>query len=120
MPAVQHALAVPVLPSSDLDSSRAFYVYLGFGVLDQREDYLRLHRDGIELHLYLAPGHDARTNSAGCYLKVADPDAWRATWQAHGVACHEVPGSTHYGPTTFAVIDPDGNTLRIGPAAPPT
>ena len=120
MPAVQHALAVPVLPSSDLDTSAAFYAYLGFAALSQREDYLRLHRDGIELHLYLAPGHDPRTNTGGCYLKVTDPDALRAAWQTDGIACHLVPVSATYGPTAFAVIDPDGNTLRIGPTPLPT
>jgi len=119
MSTAQHALAVPILPSSDLDASRAFYTYLGFAVLGQREDYLRLYRDGIELHLHLAPGHDPRTNSNGCYLKVTDPEALRAAWEADGIACHHVPASAPYGSTTFAVIDPDGNTLRIAAPTPP-
>ena len=108
--------AVPVLPSVDLARAEACYTYLGFRVLSRAEDYLRVARDGIELHFYLAPDHDPFANSAGCYLQIDDPEALRAVWCADGVDCLDVPAPAYYGPTVFAVVDPDGNTLRIGPA----
>lgn len=110
--------AVPVLPSADLARAEGCYSYLGFRVLGRAEDYLRVARDGIELHFYLAPDHDPFANSAGCYLQIDDPAALRAIWCADGVDCLDVPAPAYYGPTVFAVVDPDGNTLRIGPARP--
>lgn len=115
------ATLVPILPSSDLDRSLAYYRYLGFDLLERAADYARLSWRDAELHLYPNPAVDPRANSAGCYLKVADPDALRAAWSGDGVDCVEVVGAADrnapdsFGPTAFAVVDPDGNTLRIGP-----
>jgi catechol 2,3-dioxygenase-like lactoylglutathione lyase family enzyme len=106
--------AVPVLPSGNLRQAEAFYTYLGFGVVRRGEDYLQLSTGAIELHLYLAEDHDPLANSAGCYLRVADPLRLRESWCADGLACLDVPGSEAYGETLFALIDPDGNTLRYG------
>src|ERR1700738_227803 len=113
--AVPNSSAVPILPSPDLDRSLAFYAYLGFTLLGRTEDYLRIALDGIELHFYLDPGLEPVANGAGCYLRLADPEALRAAWSADGVACLDVPGSEAYGRPLFAVVDPGGNTLRIGP-----
>lgn len=112
MPSV--ATAVPILPSGDLSRAEAFYAYLGFQVARCGADYLRVTHGEIELHLYLAADHDPLTNSCGCYLRVSDPAALRAQWCMDGVVCLEVPGSEPYGLTVFAVVDPDGNTLRYG------
>ena len=106
--------AVPILPSSDLSRAEAFYRYLGFRVVRRGGDYLQLADGGIELHLYHAEEHDPLTNSAGCYLRVADPAALRAAWCADGLNCLDVPGAEAYGRTLFALVDPDGNTLRYG------
>ena len=108
--------AVPVLPSGDLGRAEAFYGYLGFEVLGRSEDYLRMARGGIELHLYLDADHDPLTNSAGCYLRVSDPAVLRKDLCGDGLGCQEVPDSRAYGVTVFALVDPDGNTLRYGPA----
>ncbi|MBR7829539.1 VOC family protein [Actinospica sp. MGRD01-02] len=106
--------AVPILPSADLRRAEAFYRYLGFRVVGRGEGYLQLARGDIELHLYLAPGHDPLTNSAGCYLRVADPARLRDAWCTDGINCLDVPGSGPFGETLFALVDPDGNTLRYG------
>ena len=106
--------AVPILPSGDLRRAESFYRYLGFGVAGRGEEYLRLTNGTVELHLYLDPGHDPLANSAGCYLRVTDPAALRAACRADGLNCLEVPGSGTYGETVFALVDPDGNTLRYG------
>jgi catechol 2,3-dioxygenase-like lactoylglutathione lyase family enzyme len=108
--------AVPILPSGDLGKAEAFYTYLGFRVVHRGGDYLQLTHGDIELHLYLACGHDPLANPAGCYLRVTDPAALCSSWCADGVNCLEVPGSGPYGETHFALIDPDGNTLRYGHA----
>jgi len=110
--------AVPILPSLDLDRSLAFYAYLGFELLSRTADYLRVALDGAELHLYLDPDLEPVANGAGCYLRFADPGALRAAWSADRVDCldlPDLPGAEAYGPTDFAVIDPGGNTLRVGP-----
>lgn len=114
MPTAQ-PIAVPVLPSTDLARSQAFYSYLGFRVLGRTADYLRVADGRIELHLYLDGQNDPLANSAGCYLRVEDPDALCAAWTADGVNCLQVPNSSDYGSTLFAIVDPDGNTLRYGP-----
>jgi catechol 2,3-dioxygenase-like lactoylglutathione lyase family enzyme len=107
---------VPVLPSGDLDRAEAFYRYLGFRTVGRGADYLQVAHGGIELHLYLSEGHDPVGNPAGCYLKVSDPLRLRGDWFTDGVSCLDVPGSGPYGQTLFALVDPDGNTLRYGPA----
>jgi catechol 2,3-dioxygenase-like lactoylglutathione lyase family enzyme len=110
--------AVPILPSSDLDRSAAFYGYLGFRVMGRTPDYLRVAWGRIEIHLYSTEGVDALVNPAGCYLRIGDSRETRARWHAEGVHCLDVPVPDTYGPTTFAVVDPDGNTVRFGPAVP--
>jgi catechol 2,3-dioxygenase-like lactoylglutathione lyase family enzyme len=113
MPSVTE-YAVPILPSGDLRRAEAFYGYLGFTVTGRGADYLQMVRGEIELHLYLAPGLDPLANPAGCYLRVADPDGLRAAWGTDGVNCLDVAESRPYGETVFALVDPDGNTLRYG------
>ena len=112
---VSTSSAVPILPSPDLDRSLAFYSYLGFELLGRTEDYLRVALDGAEVHFYLDPELEPVVNGAGCYLRFADPGALLAGWSADGVACLEMPGTAAYGRTLFAIVDPGGNTLRIGP-----
>lgn len=107
--------AVPILPSCDLDRAAACYRYLGFTVLGRADDYVRLALGPVELHLYLEPALDPLRNGSGCYLRVPDPAALRAAWRDDGVNCLDLPGTAAYGTSLFAVIDSDGNTLRIGP-----
>jgi catechol 2,3-dioxygenase-like lactoylglutathione lyase family enzyme len=111
----RHDALVPILPSSDLDRSLAYYRYLGFDILEHATDYARLTWNGAELHLYPHPGLDPLANSAGCYLRVADPALVRTAWLRDGVECLDLPIAERNGATLFAVVDPDGNTLRIGP-----
>lgn len=108
---------MPILPSSDLERSVAYYRYLGFELLERSADYVRLSWRDAELHLYPHPAIDPLANSAGCYLRVADPDAVAKAWAGDGVDCLDMTVPPHYGPTVFAVVDPDGNTLRFGPHA---
>jgi hypothetical protein len=109
--------AVPILPSADLGRSQAFYVFLGFTVVDTTGEYLRLRLDEAELHLYAAADTDPRTNPGGWYLRAAFPEELREKWVADGLECPDVEVPPCCGPTLFAVIDPDGNMMRVGPLA---
>jgi catechol 2,3-dioxygenase-like lactoylglutathione lyase family enzyme len=108
--------AVPILPSSDLARTAGFLGYLGLDVVLQTRDYLQATFGDLELHYFLADGVDQAANCGGCLLRVADPDKQRALWCGDGVECLEVAASGAYGHTAFAVVDPDGNLLRVGHA----
>lgn len=107
--------AVPILPSSDLERSRAFYAFLGFAVLDSEADYLRVGHDDVEVHLYPSPDLDPRANPCGWYLKAAEPAELLAEVDRRRAGMPGRPAPAYYGPTLFALVDPDGNMLRVGP-----
>jgi catechol 2,3-dioxygenase-like lactoylglutathione lyase family enzyme len=110
------ATSVPILPSADLERTRAFYAFLGFTVVDAADDYLRLRYDDAEVHFYPDPDTDPADNASGWYLRVAEPEELREKWRHDGVECPDAPVPAVFGPTTFAVVDPDGAMVRVGPA----
>ena len=110
------ASSVPILPSADLERTRACHCFLGFSVVDAADDYLRLRYDDAEVHFYPAPDTDPAENAAGWYLRVEEPEELREKWTAYGIECLDVPVPAVFGPTVFAVVDPDGGLLRVGPA----
>ena len=110
------ATSVPILPSADLERTRAFYCFLGFTVVDASGDYLRLRYGDAEAHFYPAPDTRPENNPAGWYLRVAEPEQLRERWRGYGLECLDVPVPAVYGPTLFAVLDPDGGMVRIGRA----
>jgi hypothetical protein len=107
--------AVPILPSADLGRSQAFYAFLGFTIVDASGEYLRLRLDEAEMHLYAAADTDPHTNPSGWYLRTPFPEELREKWVADGLECPDVEVPSWCGPTLFAVIDPDGNMMRVGP-----
>ena len=114
-------LAIPTLPARDLDASVSFYARLGFQQVRRWPDYLIVRREDMELHFFAFPEVDPATTIAGCYLRVAGADTLHAQLVAAGLPrgttgsprLHDV-AATHYGMREFAVVDPDGNLLRIG------
>jgi catechol 2,3-dioxygenase-like lactoylglutathione lyase family enzyme len=118
--------AIPVLPARDLAATLAFYERLGFvpqGSPWQTYRYLIVARERYELHFYEDAEVDPLTTAAGCYLRVADADGLHAEWEAIGVLHDRATGSrlvapstTDYGMREFALVDPNGNLLRIGSA----
>jgi len=110
------ATSVPILPSADLERTRAFYCFLGFTVVDAADEYLRLRYDDAEVHFYPAPDTDPADNASGWYLRVDDPEELREKWRHDGLECPDVPVPALFGLTVFAVADPDGGLLRVGPA----
>lgn len=114
---------VPILPSRDLARTRAFYERLGFETTGwwpgEFGGYAILNRDGIELHFCPVDSVEPGENYAACY------------WRAHGIAvlhalCLDAVGEregiprvtaledTPWGMREFALVDPDGNLVRVG------
>ena len=117
--------AVPIMPSTDLDASLAFYERLGFTSVGAGShvdwNYLILRRGGVHLHFYGDPTVDPLTTSSSCYVYTDDADALYDTWSAIGVEADPKTGSrlqppvdTSWGMREFALVDPSGNLLRIG------
>ena len=111
----------PIMPSRDLAATADFYSSLGFEQTGLWPDeYLIVMRDEIGLHFFHSPDHDPATSDHGCYLYVADADALFAEFSGVGLPSAGIPrlhGSPHdsnYGLREFAVVDRDGNLLRIG------
>ena len=113
--------AAPILPSLDLHATAAFYERLGFEQTGLWEDeYLIVMRGEVGLHFFHAPDLDPYTSASGCYLYVEDADALHAEYAAldlpgEGIPrLHGAPERTDYGLREFAVVDLNGNLLRIG------
>ncbi|MBA3264427.1 MAG: VOC family protein [Thermoleophilaceae bacterium] len=111
----------PILPSRDLAETAAFYTRLGFTQAGLWPDeYLIVMRGEVGVHFFHSPGLDPRRSIAGCYLYVEDADALYAEYQRLGLPgegiprLHAPPEDTDYGLREFAVVDADGNLLRIG------
>jgi catechol 2,3-dioxygenase-like lactoylglutathione lyase family enzyme len=103
--------AIPVLPSSDLDRTAAFYAPVGFIEAKRHEGYLLLHGGDVELHFGLC----AHVTPGQCFLFVGD--AMKLWKQLHGVRRIDRIGpivEQDYGLREFVLTDPDGNQVRIG------
>lgn len=112
-------LAIPTLPSRSLPATVAFYARLGFESELFGDHYAILTRGDLELHFFAHPDLVPATSHAGCYLRVRDVDRLhadlrRAALPAHGIPRMDAPGDKPWGMREFAIVDPDGNLLRIG------
>jgi catechol 2,3-dioxygenase-like lactoylglutathione lyase family enzyme len=111
----------PILPSRDLPATSAFYERLGFEEVGLWPDeYLIVMRQGAGLHFFHCPSLDPWSSDAGCYLYVEDADSLHAEYAsldlpAEGIPrLHGVPVDADYNMREFALVDRDGNLLRIG------
>jgi catechol 2,3-dioxygenase-like lactoylglutathione lyase family enzyme len=116
----------PILPSRDLSATADFYSRLGFeqtGIWP--DEYLIVMRNEVGLHFFFAPDTDPWTSVAGCYVYVSDADSLFAEFSRLGLPgegiprLHGAPQDSDYGLREFALVDPDGNLLRIGSPADP-
>ena len=113
-------LAIPILPSRSLSDTLAFFQRLGFvGKIHDHGDYAILMRGTVELHFFTHRELIPAESSAMCYIRVADVesiyhDFTLAQLPRRGLprmdALEDKPG----GLREFAVVDLDGNLLRIG------
>ncbi|WP_322411046.1 VOC family protein [Microbacterium invictum] len=120
--------AVPILLSRDLRRTLRFYASLGFEDRSSRPPeewhYLILTRGDVALHFSEDLDLDPLTTASMCYLYVDDAEALFAQWRPHVVpdasTGHRItpPTRTDYGLVEFALVDPDGNLLRVGSPLP--
>jgi catechol 2,3-dioxygenase-like lactoylglutathione lyase family enzyme len=116
----QRDIAIPILPSRSLTDTLAFYRRLGFdGRIHRHGDYALLTRGTVELHLFTHRGLRPAESSAGCYIRVSDVESvYRvfalAELPREGIPRQDVLQDKPWGMREFAIVDPDGNLVRIG------
>jgi catechol 2,3-dioxygenase-like lactoylglutathione lyase family enzyme len=106
--------AVPVLSSSDLDRTGAYYASLGFRQVERHEHYLVMHSGGSELHFSSRPD----TPAVVAFLQVVDAGALWKRLRSDGVAGLGPVQDQPWGLREFVVTDPDGNRVRIASGIP--
>ncbi len=114
-------LAIPILPSRSVKQTKTFYELLGFDgeVWPAPHNYLILNRGSVEIHFYTQMELSPAESSAGCYVRVLDVEG---IYQEFAKAClptSGIPRMDHledkpWGMREFAIVDPDGNLIRIG------
>ena len=112
-------LAIPTLPSRSLPDTLAFYEALGLEGRIVTDDYAILTLGVVELHFFRHPALVPAESSAGCYIRVLNVDAhYKAMAQAKlpnkGIPRMDTLQVKPWGMKEFAVVDADGNLLRIG------
>jgi catechol 2,3-dioxygenase-like lactoylglutathione lyase family enzyme len=116
-------LAIPTLPSRDLAATLRFYAALGFDGRIVGDGYAIVRRAALELHFFLHRSLNPARSDHGAYLRVARVDELYRALQAarlpqHGIPRMEVLADKPWGMREFAVLDADGNLLRIGQVLP--
>jgi catechol 2,3-dioxygenase-like lactoylglutathione lyase family enzyme len=114
-------LAIPILPSRSLPSTLAFFARLGFEgeILGEGDAYAILTRGDLELHFVLHAALVPAESWAGCYLRVADVESLYKAFSAAGLPRRGIPRmdaieNKPWGMREFAIVDEDGNLLRVG------
>lgn len=126
---MDQAKQIPIFPSSNFDGTVELYGRIDF-VESQRfgDDYLIIdHPAGLELHFYSAKVKP-RTNDHGAYIRFDSLDEFEALYSrwngltntpafaraAGKIGRMHSAVDTDYGLREFALLDADGNLLRVG------
>lgn len=114
-------LAIPILPSRSIGATVDFYQRLGFegGAHALDPSYAILRRGSIEIHFFSHPNLVPAESSASCYLRVQDVDGIHHAFAAsplprQGIPRLDAPQDKPWGLREFALVDADGNLLRVG------
>lgn len=114
-------LAIPTLPSRSIPATVAFYHRLGFegGAHDFNSDYAILHRGAVEIHFFKHPTLEPAKSFAGCYIRVLDVQSFfqavaSSKLPSTGIPRMDILEDKPWGLREFALVDLDGNLLRIG------
>ena len=116
----QHDIAIPILPSRSLSDTLAFFRRLGFdGEIHGFGDYAILTRGTVELHFFTHRELRPAESSAMCYIRVSDVESIHrafalAQLPRKGIPRMDALEDKPWGMREFAIVDPDGNLLRIG------
>jgi len=118
-------LAIPTLPCRSVTATVAFYQRLGFegGAHEFNHNYAILRRGSVELHFFTHKDLVPADSSAGCYIRVLDVDEVHRAFASSplpraGIPRMDALEDKPWGLREFAVVDPDGNLLRIGQVIP--
>lgn len=106
----ERVISTAILPTLDMEAAVAFYGDLGFTVDRFAADYALVIHHGHEV-LHLAAS-DTRAQGI-VYLNVSDVDGWHERCAQAGYSPGQVEDRS-WGMREFSVLDPSGNTLRIG------
>ena len=114
-------LAIPTLPCRSVSATVDFYVRLGFegGAHEFNREYAILRRGTVELHFFTHEDLVPSNSSAGCYIRVLDVEGiYRSFFSCQlprlGIPRMDTLEDKPWGLREFAIVDPDGNLLRIG------
>lgn len=108
--------AAPIMPTTDVARTAAFYRALGFSIDDRHGEFLMTRRDDVELFFSLKPDHDPARTASCIYVRVSDSAALHRLWQGRdGV---RPPIDQSYKMRDVPVIDPDGNLILFGSPLP--
>ena len=116
----QYEIAIPILPSRSLSDTLTFYRRLGFdGEIHSFGDYAIIRRGTVELHFFTHRELRPTESSAMCYIRVLDAEGlYRAFAPAElprsGIPRQDTLEDKPWGMREFAIVDSDGNLLRIG------
>ncbi len=111
----------PIFPSTNFKRTAEFFQNLGFELAFEYEEegYLILVRDGVELHYARDPTHEASTSDHSAFVRVENAIELSKSFAKSGLPSGGIPRVGHaenkpWGVCELAVIDPDGNLLRMG------
>ena len=117
----QYDIAIPILPSRSVRDTLAFFRRLGFDgkIWGDPYSYAILRRGTVELHFFTHEELRPVESSAGCYIRVSDVESiYRAFALAQlprrGIPRLDALDDKPWGMREFAIVDPDGNLIRIG------
>ena len=120
----EEGLAIPILPSRSVQQTCDFYRQLGFeGKTWASYQYAILTRGTIEIHFFTDVKLDPASSSAGCYIRVKHVDAIYRSFENALLPRSGIPRMDRledkpWGMREFAIVDPDGNLIRIGQPIP--
>lgn len=102
-------------------ATTAFYKQFGFegGPHEFDSGYAILRRGSVELHFFTHKELVPAESSAGCYVRVMDVDSFYRSCLPSALPSKGIPRmdaieDKPWGLREFAIVDPDGNLLRIG------
>jgi catechol 2,3-dioxygenase-like lactoylglutathione lyase family enzyme len=114
-------LSIPVLPCRSVSATVAFYKRLGFegGAHEDNGDYAILQRGAVELHFFTHKTLVPADSFAGCYIRVMDVESIYSAFlgcalPGSGIPRMDALENKPWGLREFAIVDLDGNLLRIG------
>lgn len=114
-------LAIPILPSRSVLETTKFYQRLGFegGPHAFDNTYAILRRGSLEMHFFTHEKLVPAESFAGCYLRVVDAQALYTDFLMCQLPRQGIPRMNQledkpWGLREFAIVDPDGNLIRIG------